>query len=78
AASFAAAQNIPLAPLPYDYGALEPYIDEMTLRVHHLGHHAAYTHQLNNALEAMRWNPKYKKSVKLGIDEMLHRPDELP
>jgi hypothetical protein len=29
----AAAQNLPLPPLPYDYDALEPVIDEATMRV---------------------------------------------
>ena len=28
--------------LPYDYGALEPHIDEQTMRVHHDKHHQAY------------------------------------
>ena len=33
------AQNLPLPSLPYDYNALEPHIDEATMRVHHLSHH---------------------------------------
>jgi len=40
-----------LPPLPYDYSALEPYIDEMTMRIHHDKHHAAYVNNLNAALE---------------------------
>ena len=32
----AAGQNLPLPPLPYDYNALEPHIDEATMRAHHL------------------------------------------
>ena len=32
----AVAQNLPLPPLPYDYNALEPHIDEATMRAHHL------------------------------------------
>ncbi|EDO44816.1 predicted protein [Nematostella vectensis] len=40
-----------LPELPYDYNELEPHIDEATLRVHHLGHHAAYTKKLNAALK---------------------------
>ncbi len=39
-----------LPPLPYDYGALEPHIDEATMRVHHDKHHAAYVENANNAL----------------------------
>ena len=38
-----------LAPLPYDYNALEPVIDEQTLRLHHDKHHAGYVKGLNNA-----------------------------
>jgi len=40
-----------LPPLPYDYNALEPHIDEMTMRVHHDKHHATYTNNLNNAIQ---------------------------
>jgi Fe-Mn family superoxide dismutase len=38
-----------LPALPYDYNALEPYIDEQTLRLHHDKHHKAYVDGLNNA-----------------------------
>ena len=38
--------------LPYDYSALEPYIDEDTMRFHHDKHHAAYVNMLNGAVEA--------------------------
>jgi len=40
-----------LPPLPYDYSALEPHIDEQTMRIHHDKHHAAYVNNLNAALE---------------------------
>jgi Fe-Mn family superoxide dismutase len=40
-----------LPDLPYDYDALEPHIDEKTMRVHHDKHHAGYTRKLNNALD---------------------------
>ncbi len=39
-----------LPPLPYDYKALEPHIDEQTMRIHHDLHHAGYTKGLNAAL----------------------------
>ena len=39
-----------LAPLPYATNALEPYIDTMTMEIHHGKHHAAYVTNLNNAL----------------------------
>jgi len=38
-----------LPPLPYDYNALEPYIDEQTMHLHHDIHHKAYVDGLNNA-----------------------------
>jgi Fe-Mn family superoxide dismutase len=39
-----------LPPLPYDYNALEPYIDEETMHLHHDKHHQAYINNLNTAL----------------------------
>ncbi len=42
-----------LPPLPYDFAALEPYIDAQTLRLHHDEHHASYVAKLNSALEAL-------------------------
>lgn len=38
-----------LPPLPYAYNALEPYIDEATMRIHHDKHHQAYVDDLNKA-----------------------------
>jgi Fe-Mn family superoxide dismutase len=38
-------------PLPYDYNALEPHIDEQTMRIHHDKHHGAYVSNLNAALD---------------------------
>jgi Fe-Mn family superoxide dismutase len=38
-----------LPPLPYAYDALEPYMDEQTLHLHHDLHHKAYVDGLNNA-----------------------------
>jgi Fe-Mn family superoxide dismutase len=40
-----------LPPLPYDFAALEPHIDEQTMRIHHGKHHATYVNNLNAALE---------------------------
>ena len=40
-----------LPELPYAYDALEPHIDEQTMRIHHDKHHAAYVNNLNAALE---------------------------
>jgi superoxide dismutase, Fe-Mn family len=38
-------------PLPYAYNALEPHVDEMTMRIHHDKHHGAYVSNANAALE---------------------------
>jgi Fe-Mn family superoxide dismutase len=40
-----------LPPLPYAFDALEPYIDKMTMEIHHGKHHATYVTNLNKALE---------------------------
>ena len=42
-------------PLPYDYGALEPHIDEETMHLHHDKHHQAYVDKANAALEGTDW-----------------------
>lgn len=40
-----------LDPLPYEYNALEPFIDEQTMKIHHDKHHQGYVDKLNAALE---------------------------
>jgi Fe-Mn family superoxide dismutase len=57
--------------LPYDYDALEPHIDEETMRVHHDKHHQAYVDKANAALAGTQWEDVRPK-------EMLTRLDELP
>ncbi|HET9102383.1 MAG TPA: superoxide dismutase [Solirubrobacteraceae bacterium] len=44
--------------LPYAYDALEPHIDEATMRVHHDKHHQAYVDKANAALEGTEWADK--------------------
>ena len=58
-------------PLPYDYAALEPHIDEATMRVHHDKHHQAYVDKANAALEGTEW-------ADLSVDEVLQNLDALP
>lgn len=41
--------------LPYAYNALEPYIDEMTMQIHHDKHHVGYTTKLNNAISGTEY-----------------------
>ena len=57
--------------LPYDYDALEPHIDEETMRVHHDKHHQAYVDKANAALEGTEWADK-------DVDEVLQNLDRLP
>jgi len=45
-------------PLPYDYNALEPHIDEQTMRLHHDKHHQAYVDKANGSLEGTEWQDK--------------------
>ncbi|MDX6476767.1 MAG: superoxide dismutase, Fe-Mn family [Gaiellaceae bacterium] len=45
-----------LPPLPYDYDALEPTIDEQTMQIHHGKHHQAYVDNLNKAIEGTEWD----------------------
>jgi Fe-Mn family superoxide dismutase len=58
-------------PLPYDYSALEPHIDEATMRVHHDKHHQAYVDKVNAALEGTDWASK-------PIEEVLQNLDQIP
>jgi Fe-Mn family superoxide dismutase len=58
-------------PLPYDYNALEPHIDEQTMRVHHDKHHQAYVDNANKALEGTQW-------ADLPVEELLTIFDTLP
>ena len=59
-------------PLPYDYSALEPYIDTQTMQLHHDKHHAAYVANLNAALQGQ---------VELATwpsEDLLRRINEVP
>jgi superoxide dismutase, Fe-Mn family len=58
-------------PLPYDYAALEPHIDEATMRVHHDKHHQAYVDKANAALEGTEFADR-------SIEEILADLDALP
>ena len=49
-----------LAPLPYAYDALEPYIDTLTMQIHHDKHHQAYVDNLNKAIAG---TPNENKSL---------------
>ena len=57
-------------PLPYDYSALEPHIDEQTMRVHHDKHHQAYVDNANKALEGTQWADQPVEVVLTLLDEL--------
>ena len=57
--------------LPYGYDALEPHIDEATMKVHHDKHHQAYVDKANGALEGTEWADK-------PIEEVIANLDSLP
>jgi Fe-Mn family superoxide dismutase len=59
--------------LPYDYSALEPHIDEATMRVHHDKHHQAYVDKVNAALEGTDWADKPIEEVIAGLSDV---PDD--
>ncbi len=59
-----------LPPLPYDYTALEPHIDEQTMRIHHDKHHQAYVDNANKALEGTEWADSPVESVLTSLDAM--------
>jgi Fe-Mn family superoxide dismutase len=58
-------------PLPYDYGALEPHIDEATMRVHHDKHHQAYVDNANKALEGT-------ELADMSVEQVLTNLEVLP
>ena len=59
-------------PLPYDYAALEPHIDEQTMRIHHDKHHAAYVNNLNAALE------KHPELQQKSIEDLIKGINTVP
>ena len=61
-----------LPPLPYDFSALEPHIDTMTMQIHHGKHHQAYVTNLNAALEG---HPSLQNAT---IEEILSNINDVP
>lgn len=58
--------------LPYEYKALEPYIDERTMTIHHTKHHQAYVDNLNAALD------KHPELFDVPLTDLLKKLDTLP
>jgi len=61
-----------LPSLPYDYAALEPYIDAETMRLHHDNHHATYVDNLNEALQ------QYPELQDRSVEALLRDLDSVP
>ncbi len=61
-----------LPALKYDYNALEPHIDKMTMEIHHTKHHQAYVDNLNKALEG------YENYQHLEIWQLIADLNSLP
>src|ERR1700751_187472 len=61
-----------LHPLPYDYAALEPIIDQKTMQLHHDMHHGAYVKNLNGALE------KYPNLQSKSAEDLLRDLNSVP
>jgi Fe-Mn family superoxide dismutase len=56
--------------LPYAYDALEPHIDEATMRVHHDKHHQAYVDKANAALEGTDWADRSVEDVLTNLSSL--------
>jgi Fe-Mn family superoxide dismutase len=59
-----------LPDLPYDYAALEPHIDEQTMRIHHDKHHQAYVDNANKALDGTEWANSSVESVLASLEAL--------
>ena len=60
-----------LPKLPYAYDALEPYIDEQTMRIHHTKHHQTYVDKLNGAIKGTHFES-------MDVNELLKKINEVP
>ncbi|GGE46914.1 superoxide dismutase [Mn] [Pullulanibacillus camelliae] len=61
-----------LPELPYDYNALEPHIDEQTMRIHHDKHHGTYVSKVNAALEG------HDDLASKSIEDLMSNLDAVP
>ncbi len=61
-----------LPPLPYDYNALEPYIDTQTMQLHHDKHHQTYVTNLNNALQGQ------EQFASMSVEDLVRNINSVP
>jgi Fe-Mn family superoxide dismutase len=66
--------KLSLPPLPYDYKALEPWIDEQTMRIHHDKHHQAY---LDNLLKAITGTDLENREVAQILADLGRVPENI-
>ena len=59
-----------LPKLPYDYDALEPYIDKETMTIHHDKHHNTYVTKLNSAIEGTDLEAKSIEEIVANLDSV--------
>ncbi|MFN8207747.1 MAG: superoxide dismutase [Bacteroidales bacterium] len=59
-----------LPKLAYDYKALEPHIDAMTMEIHHTKHHAAYINNLNTAIAGTDLEKKSIEELMAGVSKL--------
>jgi superoxide dismutase, Fe-Mn family len=60
-----------LPPLLFDYSALEPYIDTLTMHLHHDKHHAAYVNNLNSAVQNTAF-------ANMSVDQLVRQINRIP
>ena len=65
------AEKFELPDLPYAYNALEPFIDKLTMEIHHDKHHGAYVTNLNKAMESVKETPS-------SIEELIKNISSYP
>jgi len=61
---------VKLPQLEYEYNALEPYIDEQTMRIHHSKHHQAYTDNFNKAIEGTDLSNKEAEDIIKNLNKV--------
>ena len=61
-----------LPELPYEFGALEPHIDTLTMQIHHGKHHQTYVNNLNAAIE------KAPELAGKSLDDLMRGIDKVP
>ena len=57
--------------LQYEYNALEPYIDEQTMRIHHTKHHQAYIDKLNSAIKGTKFE-------NIDVNALIRKLNDIP